>query len=141
MKAFPESSHSTAFAVTPRPIFADSHESNLNGPSNDEDLARQTFLILQEADIGSRRRPPSLYAVFQLYCVQEWTIPQIARKCRCSLGTVANRLDLLRHQVGLPPASLRRISSHFTILERDFRQAKRNYNRRRPAYLEYPSDD
>jgi hypothetical protein len=122
-----------------KPI-ADSRESYLD-ESTDEDLARRTFLILQDADIDSRRRPPSLYAVFQLYCVKEWTIPQIARKCRCSLGTVANRLEMLRRQVGLPPASLRRISSHFTVLDRDFRQAKRNYNRRRPTYLEDPADD
>jgi hypothetical protein len=98
--------------------------------SSSEELARRTFVILQEADLGSRRRPPSLYAVFQLYCVKEWTIPQIARKCRCSLGTVANRLDLLRRRVGTNPVSLRRVARQFIILDRDSRQAKHNYNRR-----------
>ncbi len=80
-------------------------------------------------EAGSRRKSPTLYTVFQLYCIEELTIPQTARKCRCSLGTVANRLNLLRARTGVAPERLRGISAYFTKYEGDFRQAQRNYRR------------
>jgi hypothetical protein len=96
---------------------------------SDEDLARRTFLALQEHDQSRRRRPPSLYTIFQLYCLKELTIPQIARKCRCSIGTVANRLKLLRAKTGVSADQLRRVSPHFTQFQDDLRQAQRNHHR------------
>jgi hypothetical protein len=95
----------------------------------DEELARRTFLVLQQQEAGSRRKSPSLYTVFQLYCIEELTIPQTARKCRCSVGTVANRLKLLRARTGVAPERLRGISAYFTKYEEDFRRAHRNYGR------------
>jgi hypothetical protein len=97
---------------------------------SDDDLARRAFLALQEADNSRRHQPPSLYRVFHLYCVEELSIPQIARKCRCSLGTVANRLNLLRAKTGAAPDQLRRVSPLFTKFEDDLRTARRNYKLR-----------
>lgn len=101
----------------------------MSSPS-DDDLARRTFLVLQEHEQGRRTRPPTLYTVFQLYCLQDLNIPQIARKCHCSIGTVANRLKLLQSKTGVTPEELRRVAPHFKQFESDSRQATRNYRRR-----------
>jgi hypothetical protein len=96
----------------------------------DEELARRVFMLLQQPDESTRRQPPTLYTVFHYYCVKELTIPQIARKCRCSIGTVANRLKSLQDKTGFPPEQLRRIAPTFTKFESDYRQATRNYRSR-----------
>jgi len=101
----------------------------LRSDPSDEDLARRTFLVLQDEEPGTRKKLPTLYTVFQLYCLKNLTIPQIARKCRCSLGTVANRLKLLQAKTGVAPGRLRRISPHFIKFVDDARQARRNYRR------------
>ena len=111
----------------PKKLFGD--VAPVRAEATDEELARRTFLALQQREAGSRRKSPTLYTVFQLYCIEELTIPQTARKCRCSLGTVANRLNLLRARTGVAPDRLRRISAYFTKYEEDFRQAHRNYRR------------
>ena len=59
--------------------------------------------------------------------MKELTIPQIARKCRCSIGTVANRLKPLRTKTGVSPERLRRVSPLFLQFDDAFRQAERNY--------------
>jgi hypothetical protein len=38
--------------------------------------------------------------------MQNMTVYQIARQYRCSVGTVSQRLKLIRHQTGRPPKSL-----------------------------------
>jgi hypothetical protein len=97
-------------------------------PSNEE-LARRTFVVFQDEQQNARKRLPTLYTVFYLYCIKELTIPQIARKCRCSVGTVANRLKLLQAKTGVPTDQLRAIAPQFIRYEDDFRQATRNYRR------------
>src|SRR5436190_10868231 len=83
----------------------------------DEEMARRVFVTLQqdegEMSRRSRRKGPSLYAVFDLYCLRELTIPQVAAKCRCSIGTVANRLKLLELRLGERAEELRRVAPHF----------------------------
>jgi hypothetical protein len=85
-------SHELISSLPPSKMFADITPV-LSDPS-DEELARRTFVAIQEQDQKSRRQSPTLYTVFQLYCMQEMTIPQIAGKCRCSIGTLANRLKI-----------------------------------------------
>jgi hypothetical protein len=114
-------------AISPEKLF--SQIAPLRPPPSDEELARRTFLALQAHDQNTRRQSPTLYTVFHLYCVKELTIPQIARKCRCSLGTVANRLKLLRLKTGVAPQALRRVSPCFAKFENDFHQARRNFSR------------
>lgn len=97
----------------------------------DEELARRAFLALQNEDGSVRRKPPSLYMVFELYCVKELTIPQIARKCGCAIGTVANRLKLLRNKTGVAPERLRRVAALFTKFVEDFSGAGRKPNKGR----------
>jgi hypothetical protein len=88
----------------------------------DEDSARRAFALVEQLD--SRGKPPSALTVFRLYCVQEMSIPQIARKCRCSVGTVGNRLAHIRRKTGVAPQALRRISIHMSHLEEEFADSR-----------------
>src|SRR5205823_1044426 len=81
--------------------------------------ARRVCLVLDELDSGSRRKNPSLAAVFRLYFVQELPVAKVARKCRCSVGTIMNRLKLLQEKTGATPEQLRRVSPHFERLYGD----------------------
>jgi len=119
--------HGLICRIPPAKLFAE--VAPLRSDPSDEDLARRTFLVLQDEEPGTRRKLPTLYTVFQLYCLKNLTIPQIARKCRCSLGTVANRLKLLQSKTGVAPERLRRVSPHFIKFVDDARQARRNYRR------------
>ena len=62
---------------------------------------RDALLLLDRLDSSSPPRPPTVLAVFRLYCVQQMTIAEVARACRCSVGTICNRLKLLRAKTGL----------------------------------------
>ncbi len=77
-------------------------------PLTNPELARSLFEVLERLDSDSRRKPPSLLTVFRLYCVRRLTVVQIAHKCRCSLGTVSNRLKLLHAKTGTRPAHLKK---------------------------------
>ena len=101
----------------------------------DQDLASRVCLVLDEIDGGSRRKNPSLTTVFRLYYVQELPMAQIAKKCRCSAGTIMNRLNLLQAKTGATPAQLRRIGPHFTQFHEDLSAAKSDYHRRRKYNL------
>jgi len=99
-------------------------------PNQDEDVARRAFLALDALDCGSRRKLPTLLTVFRLYCIEELTVAQIARKCRCSVGTVSNRLKLLQAATGTNPERLRKVSPYVSRLQRDRDLAVSEYRRR-----------
>jgi hypothetical protein len=105
----------------------------LPSPSED-DLARRTFLALQDSESNDRARKPTLYTVFKRYCVEEMTARETARKCKCSLGTISKRLVELRRKTGVSPARLRGISSQFVQLENDFAEARANHHRRNRSH-------
>ncbi len=69
--------------------------------------ARAAFIFLDRFDDESRRKHPSLLTVFRLYCMQNLTVYQIARQCRCSVGTVSQRLKLIHRKTGRPPKAFR----------------------------------
>ena len=76
------------------------------------EVVRTAFSLLDRLDSQSPLKPPSLLRVFRLYCVQEMTVAQVARACRCSVGTVCNRLKLLHSKTGANPRRLRRTSAY-----------------------------
>ena len=94
---------------------------------SDEELARRVCSIIDVLDSESRRKSPSLLTIFRLYCVQEMTVEQIARKCKCSKATVSNRLNLLESKTGVPAARLRHISSYFNKFQEDLDSARHDY--------------
>jgi hypothetical protein len=68
---------------------------------------------VRQPDESTRRQPPTLYTGFHYYCVKELTIPPTGRKCRCSLGTVANRLKLLQDKINFPSRTSRLAAPDF----------------------------
>ena len=71
----------------------------------------------------------------ELYFVQELPVAQVAKKCRCSVGTIVNRLKLIQSKTGATPTQLRRISPHFTELHDSLTSAKSDYFCRRKHKL------
>jgi sigma-70-like protein len=86
----------------------------------EEDVARSAFALVKQIESGPRTLPPSSLTVFRFYCLEELTIAEIARKCRCSAGTVANRLEMIRARTGVDPDRLRRFSAHFSRVEAEW---------------------
>ena len=96
-------------------------------------------MVLEGLDSGSRRKNPSLAAVFRLYFVQGLPVAQVARKCRCSVGTIVNRLKLIEAKTGATPEQLLRIAPQFEQFYEDLTAAKGEYvrgiTRRKPLNL------
>ena len=65
-----------------------------------------------------------MMSVYRLYCVEELTIEQVANKYWCSVGTVANRLKLIKTRMGADPKNLRRVSGHLDRIAGGFGAAK-----------------
>lgn len=96
-----------------------------------EDAARRAFQLIEQLDSEQVIKPPSVLTVFRLYCVKELTAERVARKCRCSKGTIINRLKLIREKTQMDPDELRRFSSHFDKIEDDIRESKAGYVHRK----------
>jgi DNA-directed RNA polymerase specialized sigma24 family protein len=97
----------------------------------EEDEARRALALIHQLESDSPTGSPSVTSVFRLYCVEELTIEQIAKKCRCSLGTVANRLKLIKAKTGIEPKNLRRVSDHLDRMQADLEAAKKEWRRGR----------
>lgn len=104
-----------------------------------EDVARQAFRLIEQLDSDQVIKPPSVLAVFRLYCVKEMTAEQVARKCRCSKGTVINRLKSIREKTRMEPDELRRFSGQFDKIEDDIRESKAAYVHRKRLIEDSPS--
>ena len=95
------------------------------------DLAGRVCVVLEGLDSGSRRKNPSLAAVFRLYFVLGLPVAQVARKCRCSVGTIVNRLKLIEAKTGATPEQLMKIAPQFEQFYGDLTEAKGEYFRNR----------
>jgi len=84
----------------------------------EEDVARQMFALVQQMDADERERVrPTALTVFRHYCIDNLSIAETARKCRCSTGTVANRVNHIRKKTGMEPARLRTIAHRIDARE------------------------
>src|SRR5689334_22910428 len=68
---------------------------------------RPALELLNYLDLRCPSKAPSVLSVLRLYCIHGMTIPEIARRCRCSVGTVCNRLKLFRKTTGHSPEHIR----------------------------------
>ena len=84
-----------------------------------ENVARHALALIKKLDAGSRLKKPSLVTVFHLYCVNEMSATQIARKCGCSKTAVVERLQILSQKIGMPAGRLRRHSAQFERIEEE----------------------
>jgi hypothetical protein len=85
----------------------------------DQTVAQRAFALIQQLEVDSATKPPTPLTVFRLYCIEEMSMERIALKCGCSIGTVANRLNLIRTRTRMEPQALRRISIHMSKMETD----------------------
>jgi hypothetical protein len=83
----------------------------------DENQARQVFALIEKLESGRRQKPPSVMEVFRLYCIKGKTTEQIKDACRCSKGTVVNRLDAIRRATRTEPDDLRAFSPYLQRIE------------------------
>ncbi len=106
-----------------------------------EDVARQAFRLIEQLDSDEVIKPPTVLTVFRLYCVKEMTTDQVRQKCRCSHGTVINRLELIRKKTGMKPDELRRFSSQFEHIEDDIRESKATHIQRKRMIDDRPNGE
>ena len=100
-----------------------------------EDVARQAFALVQQLDYEERLKPPSVLTVFRLYCIEELSAAQIARRTHVSKATVLRRLQMIQSKIRIEPRALRRVSTHFNKIEEDLADSRAEHiHRRRLIY-------
>ena len=82
-----------------------------------EDTLRAALALVMRLDGKDEVKPPTLLTVFRLYCGDGLTIEQIRKRCRCSKGTVVNRMKMIRDETGLDLERLQAYSNHFEKVE------------------------
>jgi hypothetical protein len=97
----------------------------------EEDEARRALGLIERLESECPMSPPTVSTVFRLYCIEELTIVNSARMCRCAVGTVANRLEFIRTKTRVEPKDLRRVSDHLSRIQKDVAAAKAEYQGRR----------
>jgi hypothetical protein len=106
-----------------------------------EGAARQAIALVRalEAEPAARKAP--LYTVFRLYCIEGFTVAQVARHCRCARSLVFVRLAALRRKLGADPRTFRQYSPHLERMEESLAdpRARRVY-RKGAAYGEEEAD-
>jgi len=78
----------------------------------DENDARRAFAIMDKLDTESRRKAPSVLTVYRMYCREILSARESAKRCRCSVGTILDRLRMIHAATGLSLVALRSLSPH-----------------------------
>jgi hypothetical protein len=97
----------------------------------EQDVARRAFALIKSLDSESAMKPPSLLAVFRLYCVEELSAEHIARIQHCSKATIISRLNQIRARTGVDPQDLRKISGHLKKIEDEFADSRASHIHRK----------
>ena len=97
----------------------------------EQDVARRAFALIQTLDSENEMKPPSLLAIFRLYCIEELSADHIARIQHCSKSTVIGRLNMIRDRTGVDPQDLRKISGHLKKMEEDTCDSRASYIHRK----------
>jgi len=90
-------------------------------PVLDVNVAREAFALLQKMDAEGPQKPPLPLTVFRLYCVDGCSAERVARKCRCSKGTVINRLRFIEKVTSIKPEDFRAVSSHLQQMDDEYK--------------------
>jgi hypothetical protein len=104
----------------------------------EEDVAGRAFALVQQLESQDNKHPTPL-TIFRMYCIENLNVVQIARKCRCSRGTVRNRLELISARTGVKPDLLRRRSAHLEKIEAGLSDSRAAHIHRKN--LIYDEDD
>jgi hypothetical protein len=104
-------------------------------PSNqtlNEDSTIKAFAFVKTLDPSKTFKHPSPATVFSYYCIDGLSISVIARKCRCSRGTIINRLKFILKHTGVDPKATRRLSISLESGSEQFSDSRARYiNRKR----------
>ncbi len=106
--------------------------------------AQQVFALLKELETAAERKyrkaPP--VQVFRLYCLENLSAREVARRCGCAKSLIVKRLDQLRIRLGRHPSTLRQCSSYFEPMEAALTDDRaRRISRTNAAYGEVEEDD
>ena len=102
-------------------------------PKLPEDAALRAFAIIKSLDDNPNARHAPVLTVFRLYCIDNVSVQQIAKKLRCSKATVINRLRTIHQKTGAEPKTLRAYSSQFTQIEDSLSDSRARRIARRTA--------
>jgi hypothetical protein len=73
----------------------------------DDGGVHRAFALIQKLEARSPSKPPGLVTVFKLYCMDELSALDVARKCGCAKSTVIERLGRIRKATGMNPCGFR----------------------------------
>lgn len=82
-----------------------------------EDVARQLFALIKELEIEGRWRKAPVLQVFRLYCMENLSRDEVAKRYGCVPSLVTLRLKAIEKKLGRKPSELRQFSSHFETME------------------------
>ncbi len=92
--------------------------------TEDQSVLQRAFALAKALDAQFALRPPTPMEVFAGYCLETLNISELARRHRCSRGTILNRLALIRRRTGMDPESLRKISPQLQHAENALQDAR-----------------
>jgi predicted DNA-binding protein YlxM (UPF0122 family) len=110
-------------------------------PKLPEDAALRAFAIIKSLDDNPNTRHAPVLTVFRLYCIDNLSVQQIAKKLRCSKATVINRLRTIHQKTGADPKTLRAYSSQFTQIEDSLSDSRARRIARRTAIGEAKDEE
>jgi len=102
----------------------------------EHDVARRAFALIQTLDSENEMKPPTLLAVFRLYCIEELSADHIARVQHCSKSTVIGRLNMIRDRTGVDPQDLRKVSASLKKIEEEMTDSRASHiHRKKMIYV------
>jgi hypothetical protein len=109
----------------------------------DENVARQVFAVIQQMEDEGESRKAPLIKVFRLYCMQNLTRDEVAKRCGCVPSLISLRLKQLEQRMGRKPSELRQFSSQFERMADSMSDPRaKKINRRQLANeVREPEDD
>ncbi len=82
-----------------------------------ENVARQLFALIKELEMEGGWRKAPILQVFRLYCMENFSRNEVAKRCGCAPSLITLRLQAMEKKLGRKPSELRQFSSHFEAME------------------------
>jgi len=90
----------------------------------DQSVLQHAFALAKALETESPLDQPTALAVFHAYCQEGLRVTEIARRFRCSRGTVMNRLKLIAQRTGMEPDRLRQLSPQIARVEEELSDSR-----------------
>jgi len=98
-----------------------------------EDAALRAFAVLKSMDTDQPMRKAPVFTVFRLYCMENLSAEQVAKRLHCSKATILNRTAIIREKTGTDPENLRAYSAQFTRIEQSLSDSRAHRTRSQSA--------